>query len=176
MQHMIIALGNVGKEYERTRHNAGWIVLDALYPNLVWKNNKYANADIAEYNKTLFVKPRTMMNRSGEAGIYCLTRLTDSLPLASVIVLHDDIDVPLGQVKHSFGKGDASHNGLASLSKAFASKGYHRIRIGIGRGDSKPILHEYVLGKFQSSELEIIQEISANAAKGLLEQLYQQNH
>ena len=164
MKYLIVGLGNPGTEYEKTRHNAGWIVIDDMYPNLEWEKDSYANAGTAQDGDFLFVKPETFMNLSGETVQYFVDK-KDYLP-EHIIVIYDDIDLALGKFKISFDRGSGGHNGIKSIETCLGSREFIRIRIGISKqveteDQEKPTLVKpNVLGKFESTELETLTEVS----------------
>lgn len=163
MKYLIVGLGNPGTEYEKTRHNAGWIVIDDMYPNLDWGRDSYANAGIAEQDGFLFVKPTTFMNLSGETVQYFVEK-KDYLP-ENIIVMYDDIDLALGKFKISFDRGSGGHNGIKSIETFLGSREFIRIRIGISKLLNPPagggeLVKPNVLGKFEIPELETLTEVS----------------
>ena len=156
---LIVGLGNPGTKYSNTRHNIGFIAADILSDryNFIWSAKSKFNVDIAsgdlENDKLILCKPNTFMNLSG----------TSVAPLASfyklkpenIIVIHDDVDVPLGRVKYKIGGGAGGHNGLKSIDSNIGTN-YHRIRIGIGRPDDPRYdISDFVLGKFSKEEEEV---------------------
>ncbi|HYF05947.1 MAG TPA: aminoacyl-tRNA hydrolase [Patescibacteria group bacterium] len=156
---LIIALGNPGREYEKTRHNAGWLALDFFLQDKpgITCESKF-KTQICELNirgvKTFFVKPQTFMNLSGQAvaeivSFYKLSPETD------ILVIHDEIDLPLGEVRLSKDRSSAGHNGVQSLYDYLGTKNFSRIRIGIeARTDKKiPPTVDYVLHRFTNEEL-----------------------
>lgn len=179
MNYLVIGLGNPGEKYQKTRHNAGWIVLDSAFPDLVWKKNPYANALIAgahaeglsfEMSPTTeaqvtFVKPQTFMNHSGETVEYFMKK--EGIVSESVIVLYDDIDLPLGSMRISFDRGSGGHNGIKSIESHVGGRNFIRIRIGISRaGENGAVVKPNVLGNFEDEELEKI--ISLGRSVGLV--------
>lgn len=166
---LIIGLGNKGHEYERTRHNVSWIIFDYLNKQFDWQINKYAKANLAMTNiyqtDVAFVKPETFMNRSGEILDYFKKEYkfnTDDL-----IVVHDDIDLPIGKIKISYDRGDGGNNGVKSIVEHLGSKSFTRIRVGVSVLDEDGILHKpEVLSKFSREELGIIKnEITVTVGK-----------
>ena len=154
---LIIGLGNIGKEYENTRHNIGFMAIDEI-------QKKYDFPDFKEKNKYFFskkddiilTKPTTYMNLSGDAVI-ALASLY-KIPPENIIVIHDDLDLPTGKIKTKQGGGNGGHNGLKSIDKAIGTN-YYRIRIGIDhpRNHTPQIdVSNYVLGKFFPEEKIII--------------------
>ncbi len=159
MKYLIVGLGNPGTEYEKTRHNAGWIVIDHAFPNLEWGRDSYANAGTATEGDFLFVKPATFMNLSGETVQYFVDK-KDYLP-ENIIVIYDDIDLALGKIKISFDRGSGGHNGIKSIETCLGSREFIRIRIGISKLlETGEFIKPNVLGKFESSELETLVEVS----------------
>jgi len=178
---VIAGLGNSGKEYEKTRHNAGRLAVELLAKEEGIKEfvfNKKANALIAEgkigKGKVTLALPETMMNLSGKA----LSALVKSVKAAKqLVVIHDDLDLPLGTIKMVFGRGSGGHKGVESIMRALKTKDFVRIRIGISgegkqhqakkvSGDEKVIKH--VIGKFKPAEEATLKKIlkkSAEAAR-----------
>jgi len=157
---LIVGLGNPGDEYKNTRHNVGFIAVDRLSDryNFNWQHKSKFNADIAvgecELGKIILCKPDTFMNLSGQAVQPIMSFY--KIPLENMIVIHDDIDLPLAKIKYKLSGGAGGHNGLKSLDKIVGSN-YHRIRIGIDRpADRRHDVADYVLGKFSNKENEEI--------------------
>jgi PTH1 family peptidyl-tRNA hydrolase len=172
MSLIIVGLGNPGKEYERTRHNAGRNAVE-----LVAKQegtgefifNKTANAlvskgSVAAANATL-VLPETMMNNSGKA---LLAFVKSPRAAKNLLVIHDDLDLPLGAIKLVFGRGSGGHKGVESIMRAIKTKDFARIRIGISaqgkkhqakkvQGDEKVVKH--VIGRWKPSEEAIVKKV-----------------
>ncbi len=166
MNYLIVGLGNPGTEYEKTRHNAGWIVIDGMYPNLEWGRDSYANAGTAQEGNFLLVKPATFMNLSGETVQYFVDK-KDYLP-EHVIVIYDDIDLALGKFKISFDRGSGGHNGIKSIEMSLGSREFIRIRIGISKLlETGELVKPNVLGKFEASELEALAEVSKRVGLAL---------
>ena len=169
---LIVALGNPGKEYEETRHNLGWMALDEFIADLsrvgVQVNEiKGPKAALtlwrAKINGTdwLMCKPLTYMNKSGEA-VGALLRFYRIEP-ENMLVLHDEVDLPLGRIKLKKGGGTAGHNGLKSLAQHLGSQEFARLRLGVG----KPVRGEvanYVLARFRSDEADVLAEVVKFAA------------
>lgn len=161
---LIIALGNVGKEYEKTRHNIGFMVANQIIQkyNLSHSSSKF-NGELfsgeIDSNKVLLIKPNTLMNLSGNSAIKVVNFY--KISLLDVVVLHDDLDLDLGRVKLKVGGGSAGHNGIKSLDQNIGAD-YTRVRIGIARPANKDLLEvsDYVLGKFSPQELELVLKVS----------------
>jgi len=156
---IIVGLGNPGEKYEKTRHNVGFMVLDKLLTQSSWKKSK---SGLLFYSwlgsKAELIKPQTYMNRSGEAVVYTIKK--HKLGGDKVCIIHDDIDLPLGTVKVSFGGGSAGHRGVESIISTLGSKDFWRVRIGIlSRPKDKINTEKFVLQKFTKNELEIIEKV-----------------
>jgi PTH1 family peptidyl-tRNA hydrolase len=134
---IVIGLGNPGPAHAGQRHNVGWMVLDALAAKeaLHFEEKKIFSAEITEFGQLLLAKPDTYMNDSGLAAM----RLLKQYPDAQITVVYDDINIDLGEIKCSYGRGDGGHNGVSSVINHLNNKDFFRIRIGI-----RPI-HEELL-------------------------------
>ncbi|MBI4730243.1 MAG: aminoacyl-tRNA hydrolase [Acidobacteria bacterium] len=168
--HLIVGLGNPGPEYERTRHNCGSRVAETLAARfrvrLRLSKLRAMVADVREDAlRVLVAKPATYMNESGQA-VGALVRFF-RIPPELVVVVHDDLDIPLGEVRVKSGGGTAGHNGLESIVAALHTKDFARVRIGIGRPPAGRDPVDWVLGAFGKREEEAIGpaiEIAADAA------------
>ncbi len=152
---LIVGLGNHGKEYENTRHNIGFKVLDDYLNDVHWNNNKYGL-----YYKQLdvvFVKPNTYMNLSGVAVRYFLKYY--KIDITNLLVIHDDMDINLGNFKLKKDGSSGGHNGINSIIENLNSNKFLRLKIGISRA-LYPDSVNYVLGNFSLNELNKIQEKS----------------
>lgn len=154
MKYLIVGLGNIGAEYEYTRHNIGFMVLDALAEasNIVFKSERYGDvAEIKVKNKHLILlKPSTYMNLSGNAVRYWMQK--EKIPLENVLVVVDDLALPLGTLRLK-GKGsDAGHNGLRNIQEVLGTQNYGRLRFGIGNDFPKGMQVDFVLSRFSSQE------------------------
>lgn len=159
MKYVIIGLGNPGNQYEKTRHNAGWQVLDFAYPELDFARNSYANAGVAKMDEVTFVKPATFMNASGETVKYFIDK--ESVLPENIIVMYDDVDLPLGKMKISFDRGSGGHNGIKSIEENLGSRQFIRIRIGISKIlEDGTFVKPNVLGNFEPDELIILKDVS----------------
>lgn len=155
---LIAGLGNPGPEYRETRHNAGFMVIDQLSSladiPLVRKAFTGLCGEGRWHGERLFLlKPQTFMNLSGRSVAEALRFY--KLPLESLIVIHDELDVPFGQVKIKEGGGHGGHNGLRSLLEELGSGDFVRVRVGIGR-PSKGDPVKYVLGNFGKDEVPLL--------------------
>lgn len=174
MIKLVVGLGNPGAEYELTRHNIGWLVLDSVksVENANWKVKfKGIYADISiNGEKVYFLKPQTFMNLSGES-VQPLCQFFKITP-EEILVLHDELDLPFGQIQFKKGGGLAGHNGLKSMAQCLSNQEFYRMRIGIGR----PIhgsVSNWVLSRFpddQDTELGIVMDKSSEALAEFLKQ------
>ncbi|MEU4562051.1 aminoacyl-tRNA hydrolase [Actinoplanes sp. NPDC023936] len=155
---LVVGLGNPGKEYAGNRHNVGFMVADLLASRIGGKfgRAKRAQGEMAEGRlgmggpKLVILKPLTYMNLSG-APVVALSQFF-KVPVANVIAVHDELDVPFGQVRAKRGGGEGGHNGLRSMSKSLATKEYARVRFGIGRPPGRQDPADYVLSDFSGAE------------------------
>ncbi len=160
---LIIGLGNPGIKYKKTRHNLGFRVIGELAE----KFQSAFNAEISEKRiknqKIILAKPQTFMNNSGMA----VKSIIDyyKIPVKDVIVIHDDIDLPLEEIKIQQGRGSAGHKGVQSVIDYLNSKDFIRMRIGIRPDNEDEIINteKFVLQKFTSEEEKIIQKIIKKA-------------
>ncbi|KJV55450.1 peptidyl-tRNA hydrolase [Orientia chuto str. Dubai] len=166
---LIVGLGNPGREYANSRHNAGYIILDqiAFHNNFIFNKSTKYRSEIIKISllgqKIILIKPLTYMNLSGIAVL--LVKDFYKLQNHDIIVIHDDIDLPLGSVKLKVGGSSGGHNGLKSISNAIGES-YLRIKIGIGRPISDHLsVAGYVLSDFPATELTILYPIAKKIAK-----------
>lgn len=179
--HIIVGLGNPGDEYVGTRHNVGWTMLSHVaekYRMPAFIDSGKYSGEISEGSfegsEVLMLMPHTYMNRSGGAVKKALA-LTGAAP-ASVVVVHDDIDLPIGTVKISAGRGAGGHNGIQSIIDTLGTKDFARVRVGIGKGGllgmfKRPhgdALAKYVLGTFKGEEQKLIDEVKEKVADALV--------
>lgn len=154
---LVVGLGNVGLEYENTRHNVGFMYLDYLCGTSNFVVNKKFNA--MEYTttilgeKVIFVKPMTFMNLSGEAVLKYVNYY--KINLDDVLVIQDDLDMPLGRKKLLYNHGAGGHNGIKNIILNLNSSSFLRLKIGISKVDKKDTI-DYVLGKFNADELLVL--------------------
>jgi len=154
---IVVGLGNPGKKYERTRHNAGFMAVDELSRSLDVDitQDKYealigrARIDLQD---VFLLKPQTYMNESGRAVAAIMRDTYRSV--TDLIVLHDDLDIPLGYVRIKSGGGHGGHNGLRSIIEYLGSSEFIRVRIGIGRPSTDKDAVGYVLSSFGAEERE----------------------
>lgn len=149
---IIIGLGNPGSKYQYTRHNIGFLVVDALAKKHHASWQKKQNYEVAEIEmngeKIILVKPQTFMNDSGKV-IPAL--LKQGLTTNNLLVVHDELEKPFGKVEFKTGGSHRGHNGLRSIIAACGAE-FHRLRCGIGRPESKEDVPDYVLSNFSKNE------------------------
>lgn len=168
----IVGLGNVGKNFEKTRHNAGFIFLDELCKELSFGNfifEKKFNAEISKDNDVILVKPQTMMNLSGESVLEIVNFYKiDSYDL---IVVHDDLDIFWGDFKLQYAKGPKIHNGILSIEEKIKND-FWRMRIGVDNRDPGNRIsgEEYVLMPMLEDEIFDFKKIIKKATKNLIEE------
>ncbi|MEU1546943.1 aminoacyl-tRNA hydrolase [Nocardia sp. NPDC005745] len=172
---LVVGLGNPGPEYERTRHNVGFLVADVLAERVGGRFgvHKKSGADLLQARldgrQVLIAKPRSFMNLSGRP-VAALAKFF-SVPPTEVIVVHDELDLPFGAIRLKRGGGEGGHNGLRSVSSALTTKDYLRTRIGIGRPPGRQDPADYVLKPFSAperKEVPVIVEQAADAVELLL--------
>ena len=166
--HLIVGLGNPGAEYAKTRHNAGFLLVEKLAARWKtdWTNERKFDARIAKAErsgrKILLCEPQTFMNLSGET----VGELKNfhQLPLKQLMVAVDDADLPLGEIRLRTSGSSGGHHGLESIEQHLASREFARLRIGIGRKDSSREITNYVLGKFDSTENKLLEKVLDRAS------------
>ncbi len=158
MKYLIVGLGNIGEEYANTRHNIGFIVLDALALNarVKFSSARYASLSKMKFKGRTFVliKPTTYMNLSGKAVKYWLIK--EKIPIENLLVVLDDIALPLGFLRMKKKGGDAGHNGLVSIIERLGTTEFPRLRIGIGDDFALGYQSEYVLNRWTKTEEKIM--------------------
>lgn len=168
MNYLVAGLGNIGQEYANTRHNAGFMVLDAWAQasNAVFTTQRYG--DVAEVSfkgrKITLLKPSTYMNLSGNAIRYWMTKL--KLPVENLLVICDDLNIPFGTLRMRKKGSDGGHNGLKNIQELLGTQDYARIRVGIGNDFLKGGQVDFVLGKLDEEELKAMPEICAKVIEG----------
>ncbi|MDD5043556.1 MAG: aminoacyl-tRNA hydrolase [Patescibacteria group bacterium] len=162
---LIVGLGNPGKEYEKTRHNIGWRVLDAL--DLDWKENKKLKGEIAKEKNTIYLKPQTFMNLSGEA--VATTKQFYKIKPENIIVVYDDLDLPFGTMRIKKSGSSGGHKGLESVLKKIKSPDFTRVRLGTANNQRAKIPAEkFVLQRFSPSEEKKLKNVIKTAKEALL--------
>lgn len=171
---MIAGLGNPGEEYANTRHNAGFKAIDVLAAQAnvsYWKNQSGAEVATVNINdaeepsgkrEIVLVKPQSYMNTSG-GPISKLCREYKVAP-EELLVIHDELDIPAGDVRIKVGGGHAGHNGLRSIIDKLGSRDFNRIRVGIGNPPGKMPVADFVLKQLRAKEAEAFDDTTARAA------------
>jgi len=158
MKYLIAGLGNIGDEYANTRHNIGFIVADALAMDgkVSFSNGRYASVAKMKFKARTFViiKPSTYMNLSGKAIKYWMDK--EKIPIENLLVVTDDIALPIGTLRLRPKGGDGGHNGLTSVIEQLATGEFPRLRIGVGEEFARGYQVDYVLGKWTKKEEEIM--------------------
>lgn len=155
---LIVGLGNVGQEYDMTRHNTGFMVLDAFAKasNIVFEDKRYGF--VAETSlkgrKLVLLKPSTFMNLSGNAVRYWLAK--ENIDIERLLVIVDDLALPLGSLRLKSSGSNAGHNGLGNIQSVLGTEKYSRLRVGIGNDFSRGMQVEWVLGKYSDDELKTL--------------------
>jgi PTH1 family peptidyl-tRNA hydrolase len=168
---LIVGLGNPGAAYASHRHNIGFRVVDALARahGLGLSRNKQAQAHVAEGEiegqKVLLAKPQTFMNRSGRT-VGRLIR-AHNIPLERVLVIYDDLDLPLGRLRLRPEGGTGGHKGVASISEVLGSQAFARLRVGIDRPPGNMDPADYVLQPFDQEEIPVVNAVVARAAEAV---------
>jgi len=166
---LIVGLGNPGIKYEKTRHNIGWRIIEELAHQIEteqWKMEMRFNAFEAQKNinqeKVILTKPQTFMNNSGLSVKSAVDYY--KIPIENILVIHDEIDLPLGKIKIQKERGSAGHKGIESIIEHLGTNDFNRMRVGIKSNKQETIETEkFVLQKFTPEEEEIIQEIIKKA-------------
>jgi len=185
---LIVGLGNPGSEYESSRHNTGFIILDYILGlprvggvkagKVEWKQSSGTRAlfykDSISKKPVEYLKPQTFMNNSGVAISYVQAKY--KLKSENIIVIHDDIDLPIGSLKISFNRGSGGHNGIESVIKKIKTREFIRIRIGISpqtpsgklkKPKGEEAILKFLLGKFKEDELKELKKISKKVAEAI---------
>jgi len=169
MDYLVVGLGNIGAEYASTRHNMGFMVLDAWAKasDTFFLTGRYG--DMAEVSfkgrKFHLLKPSTYMNLSGNAVRYWLDKL--KMPVENLIVVCDDLNLPFGMTRMRLGGSDGGHNGLRNIIDLLGTDRYTRIRIGIGNDFSRGGQIDFVLGDLSDEELKMVPEICDRVIEGI---------
>ncbi len=175
---LVVGLGNPGEQYDRTRHNYGFWVVDAFLAEL-----ERLGADVRPISfgkevllfesrltpggkRVLLAKPQTFMNRSGLA----VAKIANFFKIApiQILVAHDELDLPVGRLKFKYGGGTAGHNGLKSIAADIGTPGYYRLRLGVGRPEPGRDVAGYVLGKPAPDDMPAIHAVIEEAVRGIM--------
>ncbi len=160
MKFLIVGLGNIGAEYAHTRHNIGFDVVEALAAKhgAVFRTDRLAAVTEFKLKGKLLVciEPSTYMNLSGKAVKYWMEK--EKIPLEHVLVIVDELALPLSKIRLRPGGSDAGHNGLKSIQELLQTTAYPRLRFGIGNDYPKGMQADFVLSKWNNTELPIVQK------------------
>ena len=173
MKYLIVGLGNPGYEYSDTRHNIGFMILDAFAEasNITFKTERYGDIAYSRLkNKQLvLLKPSTFMNLSGNAVRYWSQK--ENIQIDHILILVDDIALPFGSLRIKASGSDAGHNGLKSIAQMLGSQAYPRLRFGIGHDFNQGMQVDYVLGTFTREHQSLLPEridIATDAIKSFV--------
>jgi len=162
---LIIGLGNPGDKYKKNRHNIGFLAIDYLIKqNGARKIGSSFKGELYKSADTLYLKPDTYMNLSGESAV--LVKNYYKIDNENIIVIHDDIDLKPGALKFKRGGSHGGHNGLKSLDKHIGND-YWRVRVGVGRPEKKEDVVKYVLSDFTYDEMECMESLYPKIAKAV---------
>ncbi len=154
MKYLIVGLGNIGEEYDQTRHNVGFEVLDSIAKRNDVKFEEERYGAVARYKfksrSFILLKPNTYVNLSGRAINYWMQK--ENIPLNNLLVIVDDLALPFGSLRLKTKGGDAGHNGLKSIQSSLGTAAYSRLRFGIGNEFSRGRQVDFVLGKWTDEE------------------------
>ena len=167
MKYLIVGLGNIGAEYQNTRHNIGFTILDAFAKasNVFFTENRYGSTcEVKIKGRTLILlKPSTFMNLSGNAVRYWMQK--ENINIENVLVVVDDIALPFGTLRLKPKGSDAGHNGLKNIQEILGHSNYARLRFGLGSNFSKGQQIAYVLGKWTKEQTEALTERAERAGE-----------
>ena len=163
-KYLIVGLGNPDKEYDNTRHNIGYAVVDSLIAQINEKSNQNYSFTSDRYafvcqakmmgRPLIVIKPTTYMNLSGKAVRYWLEK--ENIPIENLFIVVDDLALPLGTLRLRYKGADGGHNGLKNIIEILGTSAFNRMRFGIGNDFHKGEQIDFVLGKFSAEEEEII--------------------
>ena len=169
MNYLIVGLGNIGVEYANTRHNMGFMVLDAWAQasNIVFESGRYGYTTTISFKgrKFTLLKPSTYMNLSGKAVRYWMNEL--KIPLENLLVISDDLNIPFGTVRLRKNGSAGGHNGLTNNNELLGTQEYARVRMGIGNDFGRGHQVDYVLGELSDEEMEQMPELCKKVIEGI---------
>ena len=169
MNYLVVGLGNIGVEYANTRHNMGFMVLDAWAQasNIVFESRRYGYMAVVPFKgrKFYLLKPSTYMNLSGKAVRYWMNEL--KVPVENLLVISDDLNIPFGTLRLRKNGSAGGHNGLTNINEMIGTQNYARIRVGIGNEFGRGQQVNYVLGELSKEELLEMEEISKRVIEGV---------
>lgn len=152
---LVVGLGNPGKEYDKTRHNIGFMVLDDYLGNVKWstKFNALYYESVINQEKVLFIKPLTYMNNSGKAVGEFVRYF--NIDMKDILIIQDDLDLNVGDYKLKCHSSSGGHNGIKSIISSLGNQDFSRLKVGIGSVKKDQVI-DYVLGKFSKIELQTL--------------------
>ncbi len=157
-KYLIVGLGNPGDEYSGTRHNTGFMVLDAFAKasNIIFEDRRYGfvGETTLKGRKIILLKPTTYMNLSGNAVRYWMNK--ENILIENLLVVVDDISLGLGALRLKGSGSDGGHNGLGNIQSVIGTKQYARLRVGVGNDFPKGMQVEWVLGKYNEEEMSVL--------------------
>ena len=169
MNYLVVGLGNIGAEYVNTRHNMGFMVLDAWAQasNISFESGRYGSTATISFKgrKFFLLKPSTYMNLSGKAVRYWMNEL--KIPVENIIVISDDLNIPFGTLRLRKNGSAGGHNGLTNITELIGTQEYARIRVGIGNDFGKGQQVGFVLGELSKEEKEEMVDISKRVIDGV---------
>ena len=169
MNYLIVGLGNIGVEYVNTRHNMGFMVLDAWAQasNILFESGRYGYTATVSFKgrKFTLLKPSTYMNMSGKAVRYWMNEL--KIPVEQLLVISDDLNIPFGTLRLRKNGSAGGHNGLTNINELIGTQDYARIRVGIGNEFGRGHQIDYVLGELADEEIEQMPEICKRVIEGV---------
>ena len=169
MNYLIVGLGNIGVEYVNTRHNMGFMVLDAWAQasNIFFESGRYGYMATVSFKGRKFhlLKPSTYMNLSGKAVRYWMNEL--KIPVENLLVISDDLNIPFGTLRLRKNGSAGGHNGLTNINELIGTQDYARIRVGIGNEFGRGQQVNYVLGELNDEEAAEMPEISKRVIEGV---------
>ncbi len=168
MNYLVVGLGNIGEEYSNTRHNMGFMILDAWAQasNISFSTERYGDVAVIPFKgrKLHLLKPSTYMNLSGNAVRYWMQKL--KIPVENVIVICDDLNLPFGTIRMRKSGSSGGHNGLNNINEILGTENYTRIRLGIGNDFQKGEQIDFVLGELSDEEKGLLPEICSKVIEG----------
>ena len=169
MNYLIVGLGNIGVEYVNTRHNMGFMVLDAWAQasNISFESGRYGSTATISFKgrKFTLLKPSTYMNLSGKAVRYWMNEL--KIPVENLLVISDDLNIPFGTLRLRKNGSAGGHNGLTNINELIGTQEYARIRVGLGNDFGRGQQVDYVLGELSKEESEMMPEVSTRVIDGV---------
>ena len=169
MNYLVVGLGNIGAEYANTRHNRGFMVLDAWAQasNISFESGRYGSTATISFKgrKFFLLKPSTYMNLSGKAVRYWMNEL--KIPVENIIIISDDLNIPFGTLRLRKNGSAGGHNGLTNITELIGTQEYARIRVGIGNDFGKGQQVGFVLGELSKEEKEEMEGISKRVIDGV---------